>query len=181
MDCPKCGASLPDRTDVCPSCGTEPTAEAAARETGLSMKRYRFMTRFGVWFSTLVCLYSGIAVLFGWIYDGDADEAYALFGSLRYLDRIAGALYLALALLTVIAAVRMLKRKKGAPTLLSLCYVCTIVVSAAYVFVSYAILHKHIGFGEIFLSTVALPLIASLVMLCCSFFCFRKSAALFVN
>lgn len=182
MLCPKCGADIPHEAESCPACGWENSAQGMDKYQGFGMRWYRCMVFFGLWASALVSLGTGVCIFTGWIYDGDVQSAYARFGLLRYLDRTAGVLFVLNAVLFMIAAIRMLRLKKGAPTLTTVCYAANIVLSLVYVCIFYARLHTHfIGFGELFFATVAYTLIPSVILLGIHLVYFKKRAVLFVR
>lgn len=178
MLCPKCGASVPDEAQVCTACGAEVSADNIPR---FSMKWYRFGVCFAFWFGVLICVHSAVTLLTGAVYDGDAALTYATFSGLRSLNYACGALFALNAVLLGTASIRMLKRKKGAPTLLALGYALTAVLALAYVLASYVILKDSIDFADLFFPTAALPLFSSLFMLCANAVYYRKRRALFVH
>lgn len=162
----------------------QPYPQSSLQNAGLPMNWHKFLVYFALWASAALYVISGILTIIGAQYTGYAELVYAFIPSLRILDIVYGIAQLGLAVLAFITAFKLLKLKRGAPKLLTLLYIVSIVTAVVYVVV-FAIILLNYGsdLGDLvsaFASTFS-SIGISVFMIIANSIYYKKRAHLFVN
>ena len=148
------------------------------------MKWHKFLVYFALWAAAIFNLYSGIMALTGKQYDIQGVRAsliYAFFPSLKTGDVIYGVLLIALAAVTVITALKLLKYKKGAPMWLKMLYVIGLVASLIYVIIVKSALKGYNVDTSGLTGDAIITVIMSVAMIAINHVYYGKREAMFVN
>ena len=141
--CTKCGTpSEYDSQQTCPSCGNPFEVK--------TMKWYNFLIYFGLWAGALRNISNGLGMITGYIYfniyisQGVTPEIiYEFYGDfLKISDTFFGVLILLCAVLGVVTAVKLIKFKASAPSMLCGLYIYNGIVSFLYNFVSFWVISQ---------------------------------------
>lgn len=206
MNCNTCGAQIPEGSQVCPNCGNPVTPVVNAtpvqqtpvnngqpmgapvdgsafnyvpQQELLGMKWANFLGYFVLWVGALINLVSGIAFLTGSVYNTvgvSAEDVYSYFSALKPIDTIAGVLTLGTAVVGVMAAISIIKRKANAGKLVCALYALNFALSLIY-----ALLVTVMTSIPGFTSSTILQLIVSVVMFFVNRYYFNNRANVFVN
>ena len=138
MICPKCGTPLTEGNGFCPSCGAS-VGTTYAQVTypdepipTYPMKWFKFLIYFSLFFSAVMNAFTGIRMLTGSIYEGEADLVYATFSGMKTLDMIVGVLALIGAAICLFTRFRLSGYKKNGPLMVTVLYAFNIVFSLVY-------------------------------------------------
>ena len=142
----------------------------------LGLKWANFLGYFALWLGALVNLGSGISLITGLIYNGDASFIYDYFPGLQVLNILYGICLLAIVALGVITALAIIKRKKQAGTLVCLMYGVQAALSLIYIIGGTIILGTFAGDA-----TTSVQIIVSIVMIFVNRVYFNNRRDVFVN
>lgn len=195
MNCITCGTQIPDGTQFCPNCGNPVTPVVNAtpvqqtpvnngqpmwapvvgsafnyvpQQEPLGMKWANFLGYFVLWIGALINLFAGISFLTG--------SFYSHFSALIAIDTIAGVLTLGTAVVDVMAAISIIKRKANAGKLVCAIYALNFALSLIYVF-----LVTVVTSTPVFSSSTMIQLIVSVVMFFVNRYYFNNRSDVFVN
>ena len=192
--CPNCGNPVTPVENASPVQQTPVVNAAPVQQEGpatgsvfnyvpqqepLGMKWANFLGYFVLWVGGLINLASGVAFLSGSIYDSfgvSSKDVYSYFSALKAVDTIAGVLTLATAVVGVVAAISIIKRKANAGKL-----VCTLYAMNFAVSFIYALLVTVMTTIPGFSSSTIIQLIMSVVMFFVNRYYFNNRANVFVN
>lgn len=206
MNCNTCGAQIPEGSQVCPNCGNPVTPVVNAtpvqqtpvnngqpmgapvdgsafnyvpQQEPLGMKWANFLGYFVLWIGALINLFAGIAFLTGSVYSTvgvSAEDVYSYFSGLKAIDTIAGVLTLGTAVVGVMAAISIIKRKANAGKLVCALYALNFALSLIYALLV-TVMTSIPGFS----SSTIIQLIVSVVMFFVNRYYFNNRANVFVN
>lgn len=151
---------------------------------GLPMKWHKFLVYFALWASAAFSVISGILTITGAQYEGYAELVYAFIPGLRVADLAYGVVQLGIAVLGFIVAYKLLKFKRGAPKLLTIFYVLSVIASVLYVAATLIILLNYgadISDMASTLATTFSSIAISIAMIIANHVYYKKRAHLFVN
>ncbi|MBR5941937.1 MAG: hypothetical protein IKZ81_01160, partial [Clostridia bacterium] len=151
------------------------------RYKGFPMKWHKFLTYFLIWAGAVLNLVNGVQVIKGDHYGGVADRVYSLFSAMRATDIIFGVVVLLIAALQFFTAIKLLGLRRGAPKLLIISYVSSLIASAAYVGAAMIIVNKPGIADELLSPAVIASLAISIIMICANAVYYKKRESLFVN
>lgn len=145
----------------------------------MPMKWHKFLIYFSLWAGAIMNVLTGIGTLTGSIYAGegvDPEMIYRVFGGLKAVDVLMGVVFIALAVLLIVARFALAGYKKNGPKLLVIAYAANIALALIYPIMVAAV--TGLSFGDLFdVST----LISSGIMLVVNKIYYDKRAHLFVN
>ena len=158
---------------------TQPRAGGDPKYGGLPMKWHKFLVYFGLWAGAVINCISGISTMAGGQYGDSRDRVYAVFTGLSAIDILYGAFLIAMAVLGVITALRLLKLKAGAPKLLYILYGVGVVTSIVYMLLASAV--THLPIGDFFSSSTVSSLVTGIAFFAINVRYYQKRESLFVN
>lgn len=206
MNCNTCGAQIPEGSQVCPNCGNPVTPVVNAtpvqqtpvnngqpmgapvdgsafnyvpQQEPLGMKWANFLGYFVLWIGALINLFAGVGFLTGTVYNAagvTAEDVYSYFSALKSIDTIAGVLTLGTAVVGVMAAISIIKRKANAGKLVCALYALNFVLSLIYALLV-TVMTSIPGFS----SSTIIQLIVSVAMFFVNRYYFNNRANVFVN
>lgn len=113
-----------------------PPARAAAP---LPMKWHAFLCYAALWVIALISLYRGFTNLFGSGQGADGAQFYRMFPLMRHIDAAFGIVSLAVAVLAVLSAVFLIKKRKKGPVLLIVTLALLVVYKLLFELLSIAV------------------------------------------
>lgn len=134
----------------------------------------KFLGYFALWLGAVINLASGISAMTGGQYEGQADLVYSVFSSLKGIDTIYGLLCIVVAVIDVIAAVCIIKRKKLAIIMVPVIYGLSSIMVLGYSIVVSGI----IGNSSVVTSSI-LNIAVSAVMCVVNFIYFNNRKNIF--
>ena len=152
-------------------------------QQALPMKWYKFLIYFSLIFGGIMNCFSGLAMIIGAHYDGDAEFVYEVFDGLQGLDIVAGLAIIAVGVLQIYTRFRLAGFKKDGPKMLSWSYLSAIAVNVIYIIGIYVVLGDvvdYINTDDLTFSYVMSALV-SIAFLCANNTYFKKREHLFVN
>ncbi|MCR4756907.1 MAG: zinc-ribbon domain-containing protein [Butyrivibrio sp.] len=206
MNCNTCGAQIPEGSQVCPNCGNPVTPVVNAtpvqqtpvnngqpmgapvdgsafnyvpQQEPLGMKWANFLGYFVLWIGALINLFAGVGFLTGTVYNTagvTAEDVYSYFSGLKAIDTIAGVLTLGTAVVGVMAAISIIKRKANAGKLVCALYALNFALSLIYALLV-TVMTSIPGFS----SSTIIQLIVSVVMFFVNRYYFNNRSDVFVN
>ncbi|SDA65941.1 hypothetical protein SAMN02910275_01920 [Butyrivibrio sp. INlla18] len=206
MNCNTCGAQIPEESQVCPNCGNPVTPVVNAtpvqqtpvnngqpmgapvdgsafnyvpQQEPLGMKWANFLGYFVLWIGALINLFSGVGFLTGTVYNAagvTAEEVYSYFSALKPIDTIVGVCTLGTAVVGVMAAISIIKRKANAGKLVCALYAVNFALSFVYALLV-TVMTSIPGFS----SSTIIQLIGSVVMFFVNRYYFNNRSDVFVN
>lgn len=203
--CVNCGAMMEENVKFCPNCGSpveqpeqpeqpaqpqpvyeQPYQSQATQPEddkyhGFSMKWYKFLVYFALWISAASNAFSGVQTMLGMQYDGSANYVYRAFPAMRACDIICGILLLAVAALSVLAAVKLLKLAAVGPKLLIALYIANVVVSIFYIVFTLLATKGMLSLGDVLTPSVIASLAVSVAMTVVNWVYFKKRESIFIN
>lgn len=195
MICPKCNVYLPEGTATCPQCGAQlteqpvqqapqsapqdPWAAPAKRPVNaMGMGWFKFLIYFALFAGALMNAYTGIQLLTGSHYGGEAELVYTVFKGLKFVDMLVGVLTIGLAVLGIYTRFRLAGYHNNGPTLLTCLYVCAMITNLIYVIgVQFSVSEYSLDLDfTSFYTNIA----SSCVMCVINYYYFKKRAHMFL-
>ena len=208
--CTNCGTMIEENVKFCPNCGSaveQPVRQEPVQQPeqpaqpvyqqpvyqqpvqapiddkyqGYPMKWYKFLVYFSLWAGVLINAISGIRMLTGANYGGNADTVYRVFPAMRTCDIICGILLLGIAVLGIITAVKLLKLAAVGPKLLTALYVVNIIVSIIYIVFALSATKGMLSLSDVLDAGTVAGLVVSVIMIIVNSIYFKKRESIFVN
>lgn len=139
MFCSFCGARLPEGEPICPMCGASQVGFAGqssgntANQNDMPMKWFKFLIYFALFAGAVLNFFSGISMLNGSVYQGNANLVYSTFEDLKNLDTIVGVLLIGAAILAIFTRFRLAGFYRNGPVLLLITYAANIAIPLIYI------------------------------------------------
>ncbi len=187
--CRNCGAQIPDDAKTCYLCGHDieqaetsvPIDSSVPNASPLPMKWHKFLCYFALWAGAAVNAFSGIRLMTGAAYGAGAAQVYTKIPQLKTIDTIAGALSIAIALLGIITAIRLIKFRENAPKLLIGLYVAGAIAGLFYTIAAASVLGRLGADARSIISSQIPSLITSAVMVIVNIVYYKKREFMFIN
>ena len=206
MYCNNCGTQMADGAKFCPKCGIKmdiqnpanqnpvnqsmgspnmgnqnyqptPAPVYYAADSGeLPMRWYKFVIWVQLFLNALSGVGSGIMIMTGAHYQGQATVVYMVYGGLKGLDIVMGIIMFALAGGAIWVRQMLSKFKKMGPT----AYVILMALNGI-INLLYAIMVSAITRLNTFNATVISSIVASIALCICNYIYFNKRKSMFVN
>ena len=148
---------------------------------GFPMKWHKFLVYFALWAGAVVNLILAIQAIKGDHYGGSASAVYSTFPSMKYVDVVYSVMILAIMLLQVVTAIRLMGLKRGAPKLLITLYVVNLISGIVYVGAAYAVVSKYMSIGDLLTPSIIAGFAVSSIMIFANATYYKKREVLFVN
>lgn len=188
--CTKCGAQIDnDWQAVCDNCNGKGTYQGVApttllnQEPTFSMKWYKFLIYFALFFAALLNLANGVNYITGGIYevqtngDVNADMVYLVYEALKPVDVVFGLAMIGVAAFAIYTRMKLAKFKADGPNCLYILYAAGAILTLIYNIVAFIIT----GETEILSGSMIGSFITSGVMIALNYVYFNKRKALFVK
>lgn len=182
--CSNCGTRFNDGDSFCQNCGAPESAAWSKPETPIySMKWYKFLIYFLLFFTAVIDITYGINYISGGIYELQskfkvtADGVYRTFGmGLKITDVIYGVALIGLGIFAILTRRDLKKFKSSGPKKLITLYVSSLVVNTLCTILACII----IGNGSVIVQNIS-DFIASAISIYINYTYFSRRASLFVN
>lgn len=182
--CSKCGTRFNGGDSFCQNCGAPESAAWSKPETPIySMKWYKFLIYFLLFFTAVIDITYGINYISGGIYELQskfkvtADSVYRTFGmGLKITDVIYGVALIGLGIFAILTRRDLKKFKSSGPKKLITLYVSSLVVNTLCTILACII----IGNGSVIVQNIS-NFIASAISIYINYTYFSRRASLFVN
>lgn len=182
--CSKCGTRFSDGDSFCQNCGAPESAAWSKPETPIySMKWYKFLIYFLLFFTAVIDITYGINYISGGIYELQSkfkvtsDSVYGMFGmGLKITDVIYGVIALGFGVFAILTRRDLKKFKSSGPKKVSILYAATWGMNILYTVIVCVIADKMLlNSYDIF------KFILAGVMVYGNYTYFSRRASLFVN
>lgn len=182
--CSKCGTRFSDGDSFCQNCGALEAAAWSKPETLIySMKWYKFLIYFSLFFTAFLEIIYGFNYISGGIYEVQsrfkvtADGVYRTFGmGLKITDVIYGVVLIGLGIFAILTRRDLKKFKSSGPKKLITLYVSSLAVDTLYTILACII----IGNGSVIVQNIS-DFIATAISIYINYTYFSRRASLFVN
>lgn len=188
MFCSQCGKEVSDEWNVCPNCGAPINKQGIGNEYYYDgsnvvnqskmppMKWYKFIIYFQIFLNIAICLYYAYEIYSGQNYGFSTEKAYAMYGGLKGVDYIMGAIYILYVASLIFVRHQLWKYKKNAWKYYIAFYCAFNVVQIAYRAMQCVIVNTNlIDFQAI------TDIIYSAIYIVLNYIYFKKRDNLFTN
>lgn len=188
--CTKCGAQIDnDWQTVCDNCNGKGTYQGVAPTTPLnqeptfSMKWYKFLIYFLLFFAALLNLANGVNYITGRIYEVqtngevNADMVYLVYEALKPVDVVFGLAMIGVAAFAIYTRMKLAKFKADGPNCLYILYAAGAILTLIYNIVAFIVT----GETQIITGEMVGSFIGSGVVIALNYVYFNKRKALFVK
>lgn len=150
---------------------------------GYPMKWYKFLVYFALWASAVINCVTGIRLLTGIIYGSEKKAAlvYRYIPGLRTGDIICGILILAIAVLAVFTAIKLLGLAAIGPKLLLALYASNLVIQLFYVVFVTIAAKDILKVSDMLTPSVIASIVVSIIMIIVNRIYFKNRESIFVN
>lgn len=179
MYCGKCGKETPDGMEYCPACELQIRTQAEAPSAAapdLPMKWYKFLVYFALFASLVINILSGVGYIKGIHYLGMADQVYAAYPVMKFVDIAMGVYSIGYAILALATRNNLARFSKKAPAMVTWLYALPPVVSLFYAGAASLALGQSAFDGQIIGS-----LLYSAFLLAANIRYFKRREHMFVN
>ena len=146
----------------------------------LPMNWYKFLIYFALFASCVINAITGIGLMTGMIYGEASSYVYAIFGGLRVVDLLIGAVMICVAVLAIIVRQKLAQFRKDGPSYLMILYAVNMAATILYLILATMVVGEWLLSSEIVGQYMASTAV-SIVMMVVNNIYFKKRASLFVN
>lgn len=132
--CQYCGREIPEDARYCPHCGA--TQNIYQNHTTFQtnpMKWYTFLVYVGLIVGAISYVFTGVQMLTGGHYDGNANYVYTVFPWLKIVDVIVGLGSIAIAILAIVTRQKLVNYRSDGPKFLTIYYSSAAILAVIYI------------------------------------------------
>lgn len=134
--CQYCGHEIPEDARYCPHCGaTQNVYQSHTTFQTNSMKWYTFLVYVGLIVGAISYVYTGVQMLTGAHYDGNAVYVYAAYPWLKAVDMIIGLGSIAIAVLAIVTRQKLVNYRSDGPKFLIIYYSAAAILAVIYILI----------------------------------------------